>query len=324
MSTITVTTPARPDDGLTLLPQPARDKLERLRAARDDAYVLLDAANDKATALRTGATLANARTELTELEKADSRNLLFRDTNSLSEPQAASDGPPPVDRRPERDTARLEAARERVERLEAELVKVDALRKHRSEAWQAMSRLVSNIEEWLRGLSAALEPVESESVKLAKGKKPEDELFATRELIAALAADRKRTERASLPASEAKMRARMLVTRHAEQVRVTGLAARSGTPEVVVANHGQDQGFALLCWLNPQAVIRRLEAEIDSQSNDRLALSELDLARKLKEIDERLLLTERREEALVELVEQAGGDVARRPAADPRAVLGLA
>lgn len=336
MSTITVTTTAPPDD-LALLPQPARDKLERLRAARDDAHVLLTAAYEKAAGLRTGATLAGARRELAELEKADSRNLLYRDTNAVSEPQAAVDGPPRVDRRPERDTARLTAARERVEKLEAELAKADALRDRRSEAWQALARLVTHIEEWLKELSSTPELAEVEPIKLGRNKKPVDELSAARELVAALAAERKRTERAPLPAAELKVRARMLVDRRAGRVRVTGLNGRASTLDVTVSSRraaagggaanpesaARETALDLMCWLNPQAMLRRLEAEIDAEANDRLALSELDLARALADLDARLLAAERREEALIMQIEAAGGDASRRPAADPRAILGL-
>ncbi len=69
--------------------------------------------------------------------------------------------------------------------------------------------------------------------------------------------------------------------------------------------------------------MRRLEQEIDQQVSDRFVLSELDQARELAALDAKMLDAERREEALIELLEAEGSTIARRANASPQAVLGV-
>jgi hypothetical protein len=97
-------------------------------------------------------------------------------------------------------------------------------------------------------------------------------------------------------------------------VAATGRAAVSGP-----------DGLAVLCWLHRDALIERLEAEVDDLSDDSPALCDEERAEREAALLLAILEAERVEESFIEQAEAvAGQTIARRPDADPRAVLGLA
>lgn len=305
---------------LSKLPASAVAKFRALQSARDDARVLYEAAMDKLAELRQPYNdLSVAQKHLAEIEATSA--------GQVAHNKAAGEGALSE----EQHTAALdkfrrdhEAAQERVAALQAEHDAAKVLADARAKHWQALNTLVGRIEDWLadlgdgRRVPSAAEPI---MPKLAKGQLAADEVANLREVIAALRAEHKRVDRAAPPAADTKRRIPEFVAQKAARVRVGGLVGRDipinvQTPEL-------DAAFALACWLNPDAVIRRLEKETDEQLESRFTLSDLDRARDLKKLSDRLLETERREEALIELAAQQGTRLARRPDVDPRAILGL-
>jgi hypothetical protein len=82
--------------------------------------------------------------------------------------------------------------------------------------------------------------------------------------------------------------------------------------------------LGIMCWLNPDAITRAIEDEIDRYSDDANALGDEDRARGEAEMLAKLLIVEREEELLVQVAEEREMQVYRRGDADPRTVLGLA
>jgi hypothetical protein len=311
MPAVTIAT-AQPTDGARL-PAPARAKLEALRSARDDARALSDTATAKVAELRND--LAAARRELAELETADHEGRLLRRAYTHDEAGTTVTQ--------ERDDTRLDAARQRVDRLAEQLERAE---RQRTERWQTLGRTVTRIEEWLAKQQRPLAACEVEAPKLAKGADLPAEIEKARDLLQALAAERRKIEAAPVPTTEAQQRIRRFVAGRAARVRVGGLLTREGVvrfPQDEVHGVGLSP-VDLACFLDPDRMARRLEAEfLERAETAGEPLSELDQTRALKAIDDRILTAERREEALVCLAEEAGSDVLRRPDADPRAVLGV-
>ena len=82
--------------------------------------------------------------------------------------------------------------------------------------------------------------------------------------------------------------------------------------------------LALFTWLHRDALLARLEAEVDELSDDEGALTEAERAEREAGLLAAILACERAEEAIISLAEAQGTEIARRERADPRAILGLA
>ena len=83
--------------------------------------------------------------------------------------------------------------------------------------------------------------------------------------------------------------------------------------------------LALLAWvLGPEKVLARLNEEIELRCNDPHAITDEDRAKRVSELNAKILEAERQEEAIVCALESDGMTIARRPDADPRAILTLA
>jgi hypothetical protein len=87
---------------------------------------------------------------------------------------------------------------------------------------------------------------------------------------------------------------------------------------------GDPQAMPLLFWLHREALIAKVEAQIDAISDDPNALTAQQRTESLTEIDRDRLAIEREEEHWVSTAIEGGANVLRRPDADPRAVLGFA
>ena len=83
---------------------------------------------------------------------------------------------------------------------------------------------------------------------------------------------------------------------------------------------------ALIAWLFRDALGAALEAELDdlAEETEAAALTDEDRAAEIARLEAELYLLEIREEQMIVRLERAGGEIARRPDANPRAVLGLA
>jgi hypothetical protein len=79
-----------------------------------------------------------------------------------------------------------------------------------------------------------------------------------------------------------------------------------------------------LAWLSPEALITKLHAEIDTLNlNDARAVPAAERAGRIADLEAQILRAERTEESFVEQAERVGEYIARRPDANPLAILGL-
>lgn len=300
---------AAPSDRVwSRLPKAARVKLAAIRAARDSARQLLDAQMEVVRNLKApDSAYADATRELDNLE----RTQRFVPTRTDD---------PKVFAKAKGHDAILQDAAKRVAHFKAEIDAAVAVQNERGDRWKHLSRLCTHLDRWLGQSERPLVVMPNDAV-LTEGQNPLAELETTRTLVVALTAERKRVEQAAMSMAEVKQRVRRFVEGRGAKVNPTGLVGRNGTINVT---YGEDADLlALLCWLEPDRVARRLEKEAEAQLEGRHALSELDQARALRDTADRLLAAERREEALIELLATQGTSVMRQTNADPRAVLGV-
>lgn len=305
-----------PERVSTRLPPEALQKLVHLQMVRDDIRDGLDAAQAKLTDMRRpDNALSVALQELNLMEQTDIGAVFqqaFRTQGTPPEKQSAEY---------ERYKVRYEAVVVRVEHLRAEVEKVRATVEERGQNWQNAEKLVVNILRWLAVGSDPLVMAEFAAPKLSKNQSADDEIEKLRGLLTALKAEHKRVGKAAIPATEAKLRAKSWVAGRAARVRLHGFVNRNGSPDIGLPE--QEAALALACWLQPETVLRRLEKEIDERVNDRVTLTELEQARELKKLNDKIMDAERREEALIVQLADDGKVVARRFNAEPRAVLGV-
>ena len=76
-----------------------------------------------------------------------------------------------------------------------------------------------------------------------------------------------------------------------------------------------------MAWLHPEAMAKRLEAEVDALPEPKLALSTDEKKKRAVELTAQIDKLERTEEALIEVALSQGLDVIRRSNASPAAVL---
>src|SRR5207248_1704079 len=94
-------------------------------------------------------------------------------------------------------------------------------------------------------------------------------------------------------------------------------------PLIGFAAHGAVGVVPLFCWLLKDALLEKLDEEIDALADDESALTDEERGERLAALAAELLQAERREELLIVTAEAEGLQVMRRPQVDPRALLGL-
>jgi hypothetical protein len=92
----------------------------------------------------------------------------------------------------------------------------------------------------------------------------------------------------------------------------------------LISAAGDPAPLPLLFWLHREALIQKIEAQIDEISDDQNALTAEQRNAQISEIDRDRLAIQREEEFWVSSAIDDGTNILRRPEADPRAVLGLA
>lgn len=85
---------------------------------------------------------------------------------------------------------------------------------------------------------------------------------------------------------------------------------KEGIGTVVTAATVRDS-FGLLIWAHAEAIIAKLDAEIERMGDDAAALSREDQAARIAEAQAKLLAAQRQQEAIVETLEAAGQQVTR-------------
>jgi hypothetical protein len=197
----------------------------------------------------------------------------------------------------------------------------------------AARQLLVQVERYLQMLPSGvrIEAAAAVPVRLADGEELPAALARVRNDVARL--QRELTSARNAPLPKPVMRA-LAADRVAELARRGGpvIASQGGMfkvswPQEVMAGEGvamvSERMPAVLAWLDPGRLLARLEADIDSLPEVAGALSERDRLARIAD-GAAAARRERIEEALVERAHRSGlMTAARRPLADPRAVLGV-
>jgi hypothetical protein len=134
-------------------------------------------------------------------------------------------------------------------------------------------------------------------------------------------------EVSELPSSDAKKLAREQIAGHAARGRPDLSALVEGRGGNISFRPGSGVGekdaFSTLCWLFEDALIAKVEAELDSFCDDTAALSNQARIARLAEVAGDMLSVEREEENLIETAARNGVVIARRGDASVLAVLGI-
>jgi hypothetical protein len=194
----------------------------------------------------------------------------------------------------------------------------------------ALHALCSSIRQWLNTLppGAVLEPAEPVTAKPRQNETLVQAIERLRNEISAAQNHLSVVKRAPIPKNDAKKLAavyvQQLVQRGRPQVSVDRdqLSVAYVDPRRDTLTHYADVA-SLLAWLDPVALTKRLEAEIEALPEQQQPMPASEREQRAAELTERLLGLERQEEALIALAASEGLDVMRRADADPRAVLGI-
>ncbi|WP_156948925.1 hypothetical protein [Bradyrhizobium sp. WSM1417] len=316
-----------PVDIVELLPPSARRLLLAVRQQTEDAAHVLRPLLDQYEELRG------------ERHKINARIAQLKTPRGRSGPGLDDD-----------DTSVVDAQR-KLDAVDAEMVRLSELIAVRRARLQNLGALLARLEGWPRegrpGGTAivAADEIDTGSI-MKKNESPVAALDRIRHRLRELAADRHRVECASFPSSHAKARARAMIEQLAERGAVDvgplveadheivwpstmtrlGLAAVAGPDGTRVLGHAMGEQLdtqALLAWLLRDAIVVRLEAEIDAVADDAAALPAEARAEKLAEIASDVLSAERAEAALVWALQRAGQPIEHRADANPLAVLGI-
>jgi hypothetical protein len=318
------------DLDLVKYPSAVQQKLERLEDLKDSAFGKLHASSSKIEELK--AAEVEAKRRLQELNDYDSRRQNVRVTRT---PGKKGDLVEETVERV-RDTKGLEDQEARVIAATERLSRARQRHQELSETYSANSKILNRCERYLtalpRGEEISLD--ETPPANPDEGEDYPDAIEYVREAISETQVKAKEVLRAPVTAADAKKAARQQISQLAEmgRPRVTQLLARGGKIEwPVLSLHGvKTDGYipqvtdvtALVAWFTKDKLIERIEKEIDAQ-NDGDGLSADDRKFKLMELAETKLALEREEESLITQADEKGIEIARRPDADPRAVLGL-
>jgi hypothetical protein len=238
------------------------------------------------------------------------------------------------------------AERRALERVENELTRQQRLKQDRGDRWQVTAQLKRSVIEWVTagGIphGCVVESVADDDVTtlLKKGERIADGVERYRHRLRELAADAHRVRSAPFPSADVKAQLRQQIAQLAE----------AGRPNVDGAiEHGQQVSFpmitmqslvrnvdapaigfsetidalALIAWLHRDALIARIEAEVDEIADDKAALSDAEREKQLVAISIQALGVERMEVALIWHAEAKGEVIDFRANTTPQAVLGV-
>lgn len=195
---------------------------------------------------------------------------------------------------------------------------------------RALAGLNANLRLYLEKLPADVEATASKptNIKLQEGEDYSDAVDRIRGQIAALNAEKMRVDRATMTKEERKATIAGWVERQRERARPFMNWPKDGNPiirfdtNLIDANAPIRDVPAMLCWLMPNTMAKRLCEEIDT-APDVNSMCKEDKAERLKDIAKETLAWSRQEEAIIALAETKDQFIVRRFDADPRAVLGL-
>ena len=176
----------------------------------------------------------------------------------------------------------------------------------------------------VKAISSLFKRLQDQGSQLKRG------LAEIREEIAAAQAEVERIQRLPRPREEAEAEIRDLVEAGAQSFGPylgdfarPGGANLMGVMNTLNGSHGaiQRNQFGFMCAVAPAGVFEFLARGLDAAYAEGPGLTAAERATRLAKADARLLELSLAEEAAVRALEAAGMAVARRPDADPRAVL---
>lgn len=310
---------------LANLPTQSRDKLERLITDRAAAYHAYTAASDRAM---------ETRTELGRLHGIVQHQLA---NAGFVSPEAHPATAIAAQRKAMRDAPiTVKMAMKPVEAAERRLKLAEEARE-RAAAKMNDFTFLGEVETWLKRTATPGGEFRSAQIEMPKVRDPIAEIGKVRKQIEAIADKWAAAEAAPTPAIVLKSRAFKEIdsiadvgaprlTEHnrsheplglAHKLAVNTRAGAEGTTSII-----GDAGASFLIWLMRDELKEKIGKMIDGLSFQG-AMSDEDREKAFSEISEQRLNLERTEEALIELAEADGRSIARRPDADPRAILGI-
>jgi hypothetical protein len=303
-------------DVLELLPVASQDRLRQLRQRSLDAHAIVPEFEQIRAASMAKIEAANALQRLTDPPQSGGFNLPLENASVVQAQRT------------------LDKATDAFKRLQE-------LQVVRTAAWQSASAALSNVENWLKSGKpggTALEALEIELPKLNKGEDILSALDRLRRRGRELKADLARIAAAPFPSSHAKKRARDQIEQLAQRggPDVGTLIEHDGKIEFATMRqqsevHGAERTLAfhqapdvvgLLAWLHRDALIKRLDALIDAESDDAAAMTLEARQQRDAEVQSDLLDCEMQEAALTWRAIEERLPVEFRPECAPQAILG--
>jgi hypothetical protein len=300
-------------DGLS---KRAQDRLRQLRDRRADAHAVMIPHSELQEAI------------------AD-RTLAEQNLRRLQEhPQNHGFGLPPSD-------ARVIAAEQQVARTGDNARRLQERSEKLAQAWRAASQPLAAVESWLReGKPSGVQLLdyEIEMPKLVKGENGLlDQIENRRRRVRELRADLHRIASAPYPSNHAKAKMRQQIEQLAERgepsvarlVEVDGpveFQMQRLRSEVIGAEQralafAEVPDIALVAFLIPEILIKRLDALIDAGADDKSALTHQQRQQRESEVMSDLLSVEREESWFVWAAMEQGLPCEHRADCDVRAIL---
>ena len=233
-------------------------------------------------------------------------------------------------------------AKQEVKRLSADWKRLNDLYTERAAAWQAASSVHGAVENWLkfgRPGGTQLETVEVEAPKLLKGETVLDAVERLRRRVRELRADAHRIRSAPYPSAYCKAQMRQQVEALAERgsPSVTQLVEHDGKVEFstqhlrarvlaeqpALAFAEQIDSLKLFCWTFRDALVAKLDREIDAEADDKNFLSVEARQQAEAEVQGDLLAVEREECWFVWAAQAQGLQIEHRPDVSVAALLSI-
>ena len=239
--------------------------------------------------------------------------------------------------------ARVVAATKRLEKETANFNRLQDRQRDTTAAWQAASAPKVGCDDLLRhGVpgGCTLEPAIEVEPTLLKGESIIDAVERFRRRGRELRADAHRIRSSPYPSAHAKRKMREQIEQLSQrgEPSVSRLVELDGPVEFQTQNlkstvHGEQRALAfaetpdalaLIAWLHKDALIKRLDAEIDVEADDGTALSHEAREKAEAEVMSDLLDIERQEAELTWLAQSQNLPVEHRADISPLALLGVA
>lgn len=232
-----------------------------------------------------------------------------------------------------------EEERQAIVKAQAEYDRCDEAYNARVAASSGVLRTHSALEQYLKTLSNRFGVHAGDiSSKIALAKAPADSgltAAAAARVVDELRADLHEVQSAPIPSKVAKAIAKRKVDALAEAGRPNLHGTiEGGTPPIwdnvsYAALAGRDfngenvatPALAIAAWLDPGKMLKALEAEIDALADDDNALDDATRAKKITELNSKILEAQRAE---VAAIDRERGDFSYRDGTDPQAILGIA